>query len=216
MNRKDHVITTCLECGAQTERQPCFADRKFCDRQCSARYNQRLRRKREIKPCPECGVEFESLICHNQKYCSSACGNKGKQIKVDLICEECGEAYQRHTMKASQSRYCGNACKAIAGAARRAKTEMPQEEYDRRCREQDGKCALCKNEEVQTYKRGGERVIKLTKDHDHKTGEWRGLLCRRCNMALGLFGDNVTILLRAADYVLNGGVPHVADREGVV
>ena len=209
--RKEYVVTTCLECGTQTKRQPCFADRKFCNRQCSTAYNNRARRKREVKPCPECGAEFESLVCANQRYCSTACGNKAKQIKVDLVCEECGDTYQRHTGKASQSRYCGNACKQAAGAARRAATEMSQEEYDRRYAAQGGRCALCDEPEIQTYKRGATRTIKLTKDHDHKTGKWRGVLCRRCNMALGLFDDDPVRMLKAADYVVNGGVTHESE-----
>lgn len=38
-------------------------------------------------------------------------------------------------------------------------------------------------------------------DHDHKTGKIRGVLCKKHNLALGLFNDSPTLLRRAADYL---------------
>jgi hypothetical protein len=38
-------------------------------------------------------------------------------------------------------------------------------------------------------------------DHDHETGEVRGLLCVQCNSALGKLGDREEALLRALEYV---------------
>lgn len=38
-------------------------------------------------------------------------------------------------------------------------------------------------------------------DHDHKTGDVRGLLCRNCNMALGNIGHDPQVARRMADYL---------------
>lgn len=38
-------------------------------------------------------------------------------------------------------------------------------------------------------------------DHDHATGEVRGLLCQNCNAVLGLAGDSVKVLRAAADFL---------------
>jgi hypothetical protein len=38
-------------------------------------------------------------------------------------------------------------------------------------------------------------------DHDHKTGEFRGLLCNACNHGVGFFKDNVINLTRAISYL---------------
>lgn len=61
-------------------------------------------------------------------------------------------------------------------------------------------CDICHRPE--TAKRNGA-VRLLNKDHDHITGEWRGLLCSRCNQAIGMFNDNVALLQRAIEYLQN-------------
>jgi hypothetical protein len=38
-------------------------------------------------------------------------------------------------------------------------------------------------------------------DHCHTSGQVRGLLCSKCNHALGLLNDDRTILLKAIDYL---------------
>lgn len=54
------------------------------------------------------------------------------------------------------------------------------------------------------------RDHKLTPhvDHDHKTGQIRGLLCMNCNQGLGMFQDSLEILHRAFYYLKGEPWPH--------
>ncbi len=66
--------------------------------------------------------------------------------------------------------------------------------YDNLFAAQGGKCAVCGLPQA-------ESVKPLEVDHDHATNAVRGLLCQNCNKCLGLFHDNVAVILRAATYL---------------
>lgn len=55
-------------------------------------------------------------------------------------------------------------------------------------------CAIC-------GRTGKTREIAV--DHNHKTGETRGRLCMSCNKGIALFRDDLKLLLRASDYIMN-------------
>ena len=60
---------------------------------------------------------------------------------------------------------------------------------------QDGKCAIC----ARVY---DESILpRFAVDHDHHTGDVRGVLCRRCNTVLGQARDNPDLLQRMIDYL---------------
>lgn len=60
-------------------------------------------------------------------------------------------------------------------------------------------CAICGSAEQTRPLVDGTR--RLCIDHDHITGRVRGLLCSGCNRAIGLLGDNVQMVDRAAAYL---------------
>lgn len=70
---------------------------------------------------------------------------------------------------------------------------------------QNGACAICRKPE--SVMRAG-KVMRLPVDHCHETGRVRGLLCHRCNRAIGLLGDDVEVLRAAIDYLEKGSGSH--------
>lgn len=65
------------------------------------------------------------------------------------------------------------------------------DDLDRLIKQSDGKCAICKCLPVRWT------VI----DHCHDTDRVRGILCEKCNQALGLFGDSLENLESAIQYL---------------
>jgi len=72
------------------------------------------------------------------------------------------------------------------------------EVYEEMLGRQGGVCAVC--EQPETHTRNG-KVRLLTVDHDHETGRVRGLLCSKCNFAIGLCDDDPELLEAAAAYL---------------
>jgi len=73
------------------------------------------------------------------------------------------------------------------------------EEYDRRLAEQGDRCAVC----PATEPGRGKKYFPV--DHCHETGRIRGLLCDRCNRAIGLLRDDPDLLETAARYLRAAG-----------
>ena len=55
----------------------------------------------------------------------------------------------------------------------------------------NGKCDIC----------GKKEERRLSIDHNHETGNFRGFLCRACNGGLGLFKDDIKNLQKAIKYL---------------
>ena len=68
------------------------------------------------------------------------------------------------------------------------------EEYNTLLEQQNSCCAIC-GVHCDSQKK------KLHVDHDHESGQIRGLLCSHCNLALGTFRDNPEIFKRFVDYL---------------
>jgi len=77
----------------------------------------------------------------------------------------------------------------VKRCARRGIT--PEQLVDRYER-QECCCAICKDE---------IKLVDSAIDHNHNTGEFRGVLCKQCNRALGMFKDSPTVLQNAIEYL---------------
>ena len=71
---------------------------------------------------------------------------------------------------------------------------VTDDEYAELLERQGGVCAICRQPESVPGR-------SLAVDHDHATGAVRGLLCGRCNRALGYFRDDPALLAAAITYL---------------
>jgi RNase P subunit RPR2 len=75
-----------------------------------------------------------------------------------------------------------------------ARYGIDEHQYFAMIESQSGACTICGTKQEGDGKR-------LSIDHDHRLGRVRGLLCSNCNLGIGYFYDNPTLLRRAAEYV---------------
>jgi hypothetical protein len=78
------------------------------------------------------------------------------------------------------------------------------EEYNLVLEYQGGACAICKH----THNKEGKRLV-LSVDHNHRSGELRGLLCFMCNKIVGVLRDDKLKALNTFIYLNNTSVERV-------
>jgi hypothetical protein len=100
--------------------------------------------------------------------------------------------------KAARARY-EKTEKGVKARARKERNTLLKKygltvsQFDQLSEAQNGVCAICKEE--------NSLHDKLYVDHDHLTGEVRGLLCVRCNAGIGMFLDSTERLQSAIKYL---------------
>ena len=128
--------------------------------------------------CTHCKIEQPESEYHKRKH---------KINGLDSWCKSCKKVY-RH------SYFTKNIEKEKRRARIKAwKLHNIQISFDR-YRElleiQQSKCNIC-----------GIQLDVLHVDHDHTTGNIRGLLCVKCNQGLGQFNDSCALLTKAIQYL---------------
>lgn len=125
--------------------------------------------------------------------------NKRTRRAVVTHCSKCGdELTEENATRRAGSHVWRSHCDPCRAKTRRALHDTIED--NRRIMLDRTVCDICRQPERE--RRNGV-VRKLNKDHDHLTGEWRGLLCSRCNQGIGKFSDNVELLKRAIEYLEN-------------
>jgi len=177
--------------------------------------------------CPQCKKPFRatpSKVKTLTVKCCGICGNRNRapQINRDLNTKECtvckeikhlDEYYKnskRHDNYSPRCKTCMDAYKQSWTVGkendiklRNENTRLLQrynitsEDYKVLLHKQDYCCAICGN----APEEGRASSKKLSVDHCHTTGAIRGLLCQKCNTALGLFNDSAEIIKKALNYL---------------
>lgn len=98
---------------------------------------------------------------------------------------------ERHARLKADPEYVKSKNESSVWARRKAKYGITKAEYEALLDEQRGCCVIC----------GECLMYELRVDHDHETGEIRGLLCANCNAGLGMFKEDISNLAAAIDYL---------------
>lgn len=122
-----------------------------------------------------------------------------KKYKADYFQENKEKIYERNKQnKPSAER--------IKQYYVKSKYKISIEDVDKLLKLQDGKCAICGVEFNDNV-----RANKMVIDHNHITGEVRGLLCHNCNVGLGHFKDNVELLAKAINYLGGDNIEKISN-----
>ncbi len=122
-------------------------------------------------------------LCEEEKDVSLFSVDTRSRSGYQTRCKEC----QSYVKKEMASYYRGKHLEY--------KYNMTHEDYEAMLEQQDHKCAVCGISEVHAEN------SRLCVDHDHNTGQVRGLLCKKCNQAIGLLQDNPDFCESAGRYL---------------
>lgn len=112
-------------------------------------------------------------------------------------CKHCGAEF---IPKAPSELYCSDNCKdyGVTEAYLKRTYGITIEEYLDIAEAQNFTCAICHQD---NFAMKGCHSGALVVDHDHESGEVRGLLCHNCNRALGLLHDDPKRLRNCLSYL---------------
>ena len=120
-------------------------------------------------------------------------------------CEILGDTIYRrnkrlnlHPVPPPRKRKYKDAQERTRNRALREKYGLTIHTYQELWDEQNGKCFICHNEEKNVI---NGKIVPLSVDHCHITGQIRKLLCNRCNTSLGKVNEDPTILLSMINYL---------------
>lgn len=121
---------------------------------------------------------------------TNKCNKCGEVKDIDQFennrntCRACRNEYHRQKRKNNPERTKEYRIKRMYG--------ITLKEYEN-CMNTSDKCEICGD------------TNKLYYDHNHSSGEFRGVLCHWCNSALGDFKDSKSNLLKAVKYLEERG-----------
>ena len=188
---------------------------------CAVRLSKMIREIKQ-KQCPKCNKWRELREFHNNKkqkdklsyYCKE-CRAEQEKMRYEekrkpirylnrkkqraWVCKHCGilkpkELYHKNGKYPDGTQLYQSWCAECTKEVNRRKRLLNEKDYNALFAQQEGKCAICgiHQDEIKT---------SLHIDHKHGTKEIRGLLCFKCNAALGMMKDDTEILQKAIQYL---------------
>ena len=136
----------------------------------------------ENRKCRTCGIE-KSLLADFYK-CRK---DPNLRSSYSYECKDCAISRVKANYARDPSKSRNNDLKRLYG--------ITLDDYNEMLTEQKNSCAICG-----TTDPGGKHG-KFMVDHSHKTNKVRGLLCKKCNIALGEFQDDIDVIQKAVLYL---------------
>jgi uncharacterized protein with PIN domain len=112
-------------------------------------------------------------------------------------CKTCVREINRASYRAGTSRT--RSYDGVFEASLRRHYGLTLADYEQMLTAQEGRCAVCGGAET-VLRRTGE-PYRLAVDHDHRSGQVRGLLCRRCNQIVWAFEEHSALLDQVVGYL---------------
>jgi hypothetical protein len=132
-----------------------------------------------LRKCKKCGFET-----HSEEDLELFKKSRGSKYGRDNVCKKCASTIGIEWAKNNKNRH--RKTNTYHRAINRYK--ITAEEYEE-CMATSEVCEHCGTTETLCY------------DHDHETMEFRGILCRKCNSALGQLGDTLEDIERMVEYL---------------
>jgi hypothetical protein len=149
------------------------------------------------KNCVFCKKDFLASK-KTQTYCSKSCwGKSNERVKRKTkICPGCSVEFT--PLRSGRINYCTRACqhrtyiKVRYGKWVSWRYGLTPEKRQELLNKYDNKCAICK---------GVNDNKELFIDHNHITGQVRGVLCSKCNAAIGMLNEDLSLFDKAKEYL---------------
>jgi predicted nucleic acid-binding Zn ribbon protein len=201
---------SCRVCGADCPKSHSNSPRRFCSEKCYHVSKKGRRPPIPLDVAQAAQREATRKAAEKLRGTSQSVQHKEKRLnnawqtlaETPKTCRKCGEQFLRTT---PAQRYCSGRCWLAVHRKQRKREKrftIPEPLYLQRLAEQNNRCAICDE-----LSGSNNRNDRLAVDHCHSRNVFRGLLCHRCNTALGLFKDSVENLESAIRYLRTHAAP---------
>lgn len=119
-------------------------------------------------------------------------------VLPQILCGNDPDTKKKRSLYAKEYRKLNS--RKVRDAAYKKAFGISIDEYEAIAERQGNRCAICGEKETAVNPKTG-KVNSLSVDHCHTTGCVRGLLCSKCNTAIGLMRESEEIFSKATRYL---------------